>query len=114
LDGVSDCFWNAQQAGLDAQLLLQNILESDIQETELLLVDSHHTYDQVREEMNHHAYKVSKYIIFHDITLYGLSGQDPGSVGIWPAINEFKDANPEWKVHSQWDNNNGLLVLKKD
>ncbi len=114
LDGVQECFTQALDAGLDANLLLQNILESDIVETDLLLIDSHHTYNQVKQELDLHSHKVSKYILFHDIVKYGLSGQDAGTVGIWPAINEFLDANPAWKVQAQYDNNNGMLVLIKN
>lgn len=114
LDGVEDCFKQSQEANVDAILHLQNILEADIEETELLLIDSHHTYNQVKQELDRHSHKVSKYLLFHDIVKYGLSGQDSGSVGIWPAINEFLDANPSWKIQAQYDNNNGMLVLIKE
>lgn len=110
LDGVSGFF---EQAKHVATLHLQNILDSEIEETDLLLVDSHHTYDQVKQELAKFGDKVRKYIVFHDVELYGLSGQDPGSVGIWPAINEWMDSHPQWKIKEHRYNNNGLLVVEK-
>lgn len=114
LDGVHDLFSNAHAAGLKATLHLQDILESEIEETDMLLVDSHHTFDQVWQELTRFGDKVSKYIVFHDTELFGLSGQDAGSVGIWPAINQWMDAHPEWKIREQRYHNNGLLVLSKE
>lgn len=114
-DGVPELFADAQEAGLDAEYLIQSTLEAQIEPCDILLVDSHHTYQQVSGELRDDVVdKVSTYIVFHDITLYGLSGQDPGSVGIWPAINEFLERKPEWKIKDQYENNNGLLVCVRE
>lgn len=113
LPGVQELFDAATQQGLDATLHLGNLLEVEHGPMDLLLVDSHHTYDQVNQELSRFGGFAQKYIIFHDTELYGLSGQDTGSVGIWPAINEFLDAHPEWQIIEQRYNNNGLLVVEK-
>lgn len=113
LIGVQELFDAAKTQGLNAELHLGNLLECELPPMDLLLVDSHHTYGQVNAELTKFGGLVQKYILFHDTELYGLSGQDPGSVGIWPAINEFLDAHPEWKIIEQRYNNNGLLVVEK-
>lgn len=115
LDGVQELFDAAQAQGLDAHLHLGNLLElAKFETADVLLVDSHHTYHQVAAELTGFGDRINKFIIFHDTELYGLTGQDPGSVGIWPAINEFMDSHSEWKIIEQFYNNNGLLVIGKE
>ena len=33
--------------------------------------------------------------------------------GLWPAIEEFLQTHPEWKLHERFTNNNGLTILKR-
>ena len=33
--------------------------------------------------------------------------------GLWPAIQEFLDVNPEWKLKERFTNNNGLTILER-
>lgn len=113
LDGVEDLFARAQKAGLNAHFHLQSTLDADFKECDLLLVDSHHTYDQVSDELIRHARKVKKYIVFHDVVLYGWKGQDEGSEGILPAIFDWLETTYEWRVEACYRNNNGLLILEK-
>lgn len=113
LEGVQELFLDAKKASLDATLHVQSTLDATIDEVDLLLVDSHHTYDQVKAELDLHGDKVYKYICFHDVELYGISGQDSGSVGIWPAINEWMATRPEWKIKEHRKNNNGMLILER-
>ncbi len=112
-DGVEELFQQAKEDGLAALFHLQSTLECDINETDLLLVDSHHVYSQVKGELDRHSDKIKKYIAFHDTQLYGISGQDHASVGIMPAINEWMDAHPQWKIKQEYYNNNGLLVVER-
>ena len=113
LSGVEDLFKRAWDAKLDATLHIQSTLEANIEETDMLLVDSHHVYSQVKGELERSGDKVRKYICFHDTVTFGLSGQDSGSVGILPAINGWMDNHPEWKFKEQRDNNNGFWVLER-
>jgi hypothetical protein len=112
-DGVEEMFDNANRDGLSALYHSQSTLECDIKETDLLFVDSHHTYTQVKGELERHGDKIKKFIAFHDTQLYGISGQDPGTVGIMPAINEWMDSHPQWKIKQEYYNNNGLLVVER-
>jgi hypothetical protein len=34
-------------------------------------------------------------------------------VGLWPAIEEFLNDNPEWSICERFTNNNGLTILQK-
>tara|TARA_Y100000310_G_C20631760_1_gene789022 strand:+ start:496 stop:1086 length:591 start_codon:yes stop_codon:yes gene_type:complete len=89
-----------------------------IEETELLFIDTLHTYRQLKEELRLHGNRASKYLIFHDVVLFADTnedGDDPidGKVGLRPAIDEFLDSNKHWYVQSMYQNNNGLLILKR-
>ena len=85
---------------------------------DLLFIDTIHTYDQVKAELENFSHLVTKYIVFHDTVLYGIDGyghkgHEPGN-GILRAINEFQEKNKNWKVFKEYKNNNGLLILKNE
>jgi cephalosporin hydroxylase len=106
-------FFNAAAAaGRRATLHINDTRTIEIQPTDLMLVDSWHTYEQVKIELKLHANKVSKFIVFHDTTSFEWKGED-GGVGIWPAIQEFLDSNAQWQIHQRYYNNNGLTVLRR-
>lgn len=84
-----------------------------IDQTDLLFIDTLHTYNQVKSELRFYD-KVSKYIIFHDTWSDGISSKDrPGENGILDAINEFLSEHPEWKKIYEVDFNHGLIILEK-
>ena len=84
---------------------------------DILFVDTIHTATQVRKELNSFGDKVTKYIIFHDTTLYGVNGYgvngfEPNN-GILPAIEEFLEKMP-FSIYKEYTNNNGLMIIKND
>jgi cephalosporin hydroxylase len=106
-------FDEAKAAGRRVTLHVEDTREAEIESTEIMLVDSYHSYDQVKCELERHANKVSKYILFHDTELYGMVGQG-GERGIMPAIWEFLEANhTEWELFEQRKNNNGMILFKR-
>ena len=76
----------------------------EIEPTDLLFIDTEHTYEQCSKELKMHAYNVRKYLIFHDTTICQELNK---------AINEFLQSNKEWKVKEILTNNNGLTVLER-
>ncbi len=110
-NNLNELFSLTKEYSLNFVFKLENVLEADIEETDLLFIDTLHTYEQLRQELFTHSKKVNKYIILHDTELYKTSGEKPGSVGLQPAITEFLDKNQNWKVLEIKTNNNGLLVL---
>lgn len=109
---VIDFFNLAAAAGRRVQLHVADTRTVEISPTDLMLVDSLHTYDQVRVELACHANKVSKFIVFHDTTTFEWQGEG-GARGIWPAIQEFLDSNTNWQIYKRYYNNNGLTVLQR-
>lgn len=89
-------------------------LEADvIEETDMLFVDTLHTYGQVKGELERHGNQARKYIVFHDTVAFGLVGEDYREPGINLAIQEFMRDNPHWVLFEHYDNNNGLTILTR-
>lgn len=96
-----------------------------IEQTDLLLIDTWHVYDQLKLELQYHNTRVNKYIIMHDTTTFGDVGETPPHFytnylekqeqkrGLWPAIEEFLYSNKQWKIKEKFDHNNGLTVLER-
>lgn len=103
----------AQENGTAFEFILGDTREVEIEETDLLFIDTRHDYDQLRDELARHGEKVRKYIAFHDTTLFEWSGETAGCEGLWPAIEEFLAMNEHWVIHERFTNNNGLTVLKR-
>jgi hypothetical protein len=117
---------------IDAVLYMESDLTCKREQTDLLFIDTWHVYAQLKREFEYwHSY-VNKYIIMHDTTVDEWLGetvrgnQDAESQskqfgypieeikrGLWPAIQEFLDTHPEWKLHKRYTNNNGLTILAK-
>jgi len=119
LDGrVQELFKIAQEEGKDAQYIQSNVLDVEIDETDMLFIDTWHCYDQLLAELTLHAPKVKKYIAFHDTQTYGTRSEEfmgrVGSNGLLPAIIHYMIENPgvwQFKVHRT--NNNGLTVIER-
>ncbi len=99
--------------GIDFQFILGSSLDVEIEETDLLFIDSLHTYDQLRQELVLHARKVRKFIILHDTTTFGDIDQFGGSPGLWCAVEEFLTLRGDWKLKERFTNCNGLTVLER-
>jgi len=74
-----------------------------------LLVDSEHTYDQVKAELRPDVVAcVRKGIMFHDTIVHGVDGRkSQGGGGIWPAIEEFL-AEPGCPFHLDYHATEGV------
>lgn len=113
-----DCSNVKQAAGrtTDFSFVRGNTLEMEIEDTDLLFIDTYHNYDQLKIELERHSGKARKYIILHDTTTFGEVGESYDGIqrrGLWPAVTEFLDSTTEWKIEEKFDNNNGLTVLSR-
>jgi hypothetical protein len=89
-----------------------DVLRVEIEETDLLFIDTLHTFDQVREELRRHGHKARQYVVLHDTTTFGEEGEVPGSHGIWAAVEEFLTRG-NFIIKERFVNNNGLTVLER-
>ena len=114
----------AAENNIEYKFTQADTLVVDIEQTDLLFIDTYHTYDQLTQELARHSNKVNKYIIFHDTVVFGYTDQyyDPISskkintqnkkTGLMPVILEFLE-NKDWVLEKEFKNNNGLLIIKR-
>lgn len=112
LPGIPEFFQQAKESGRNVTLHVADTRTVEVPECDMLFVDSLHVYEQVQKELELHAHKARKYIGFHDTTSFEHNGEFGGR-GIWPAVQEFIDSHPEWKMIERRTNNNGLTVLQR-
>jgi len=111
----------------------KNNLLLDINETyDITFIDTWHVYGQLKRELAKFSKITNKYIIMHDTTVDEIYGEsirmsmnidaqslssgipiDEIRKGLWPAIEEFLEANLEWYVKERFTNNNGLTILAR-
>lgn len=109
----------AQENSIDYEFIQKSSIEMEIDQTDLLFIDSLHLYSHLKEELNKHGLKVNQFIILHDTAICRESGMSmsgrrfPGE-GLLKAINEFLDKNKNWSVIEDLQNNSGLMVLKNN
>ena len=121
---IQSVYDTAMAYGLNFEFKVADVLKIEIEETDLLFIDTWHAYDQLKQELKLHSNKVKKYICFHDTTSYEFvdeskghantwEGQSSGK-GIWPAIEEFLNENKEtWTLKERFRNNNGFTIIKR-
>ena len=114
----------AEAYGFDFKFHIADVLKLEIEETDLLFIDTWHAYDQLKKELELHSDKVKKYICFHDTTSYEFrdefkghentwEGESSGK-GIWPSIEEFLINNKDkWVLKERFMNNNGFTVIER-
>jgi hypothetical protein len=111
---VHKLFATAKSNGKKASYIKADVLKLEIEETDLLFIDTYHVYKQLKEELRIHADKARKYIAFHDTYTFGLVGEDGREKnGLLSAVIEFMLENPNWKFKTYKTNNNGLLVIER-
>lgn len=94
------------------KFVIADVLKVVIDKTDLLFIDTRHTYKQLKKELKLHGSKVRKYIIFHDTITFGDRGEDNTTPGLVMAINEFLKENEHWQIEKIFKYNNGLTILR--
>jgi hypothetical protein len=113
---ITEISEKAKEIGVNFSFTQADVLNIEINETDLLMIDTYHEYNQIKHELKLHGNKAKKYLIFHDTTTFGEFGETfktPNTIGIWPAIEEFIQENKHWEIKEKLTNNNGLTILKR-
>jgi hypothetical protein len=105
----------------------KDVLQLEIEPTELLFIDTLHTYNQLIKELEIHSNKVSKYIVLHDTEHFGRKDEviyehasnviketSSTKAGLMTAVEDFllTELGQSWELFRVYKNNNGLTVLK--
>jgi len=122
---INDVEETAKAYGIDFEFIEADVLKIDIEETDLLFIDTWHHYNQLTAELKKHSEKVKKYICFHDTTSYEHHSEPTTSEnsysdeliwdkGLWDAVTEFLDTNADtWKLKERFTNNNGFTIIER-
>ena len=110
---------------IDFSILENDVLNVEIEETDMLFIDTLHTYNQLKAELQKHSYKVRKYIVLHDTAHFATCDESiyehasdivktmsTTTQGLQAAIDEFL-TNNTFKIKEQFTNNNGLTILER-
>lgn len=113
---------------IDFRFIQEDVLNTSIEETDLLFIDTLHTYNQLSKELSLHSKKVKKYIIMHDTTCFGyvnegvyehaselIKNEKTTKEGLVIAIQDFLSIEDglNWEIDKILENNNGLTILKR-
>ncbi len=90
----------------------EDVLQVDIDATDLLLLDTCRVYDHLREALRRHAQKARRFIVIPGSTAYAQYGETPGHRGIWPAVEEFLQQGT-FRLKERYHQQNGLTVLER-
>ncbi len=91
-------------------------LEIRIDPTDMLFIDTKHTYEQLFNELLSHCHRVKRWIVLHDTELFAHNDEFAKGEGrgLKPAVDEFLRVHLEWFVSEHYPNNNGLTILSCD
>jgi hypothetical protein len=118
----------ANENQINYQFIESDVLEIEIEQTELLFIDTLHTYNQLTKELYLHSDNCSKYIILHDTTHFGYIDEviyehassevkniESNKQGLWNAVSDFlqTEKGKNWEMYERYSNNNGLTILKR-
>jgi cephalosporin hydroxylase len=123
---------DCNSVGVNASFIEGSDLECPLVNTDLLFIDTWHIYGHLKRELARWHCSVGKFIILHDTTVdevwgetlrLGLNPQQQSvesgipveeiTKGLWPAVIEFLNDHPEWKIDLRLTNNNGLTILRR-
>lgn len=103
---------------IELEFLLQDTIDPSfqIENTDVLFIDTFHTYPQLKTELFQHSNNVNKYIILHDTTTFGLKNESnyPSYPrGLRAAVSEFLQYDTNWSLVNVYENCNGLAILER-
>lgn len=122
----------AHHYGINYSFLQHDSAKVQIDNVDMLFIDTFHVYGHLKRELANNCNKVRKYIVMHDTTVDGIYGEalrqgynvqdciirtgytyKEITTGLWPAVQEFLEDHPEWALKARYQNNNGLTVLER-
>ena len=118
----------ADECQTEFEFIVADVLDMEISQTDLLFIDTLHTYNQLSKELRIHERKVNKWIILHDTVTFGSVDEDfyqngiinesirnekKTKTGLYTAMIDFLEENKNWRIKEHFTNNNGLTILER-
>lgn len=122
---LDEVYEAANEIETDFSFVEGDSLTYNMDECDLLFIDTWHDFLQLKKELNRHHNQVKKYIILHDTTTFGFKDENIYEnynesrvetnlpKGLYSAVDEFLLQNRNWILWEKKPNNNGLTILKR-
>tara|TARA_B110000208_G_C11592353_1_gene366764 strand:+ start:71 stop:673 length:603 start_codon:yes stop_codon:yes gene_type:complete len=126
---IQDVYDTAEAYNLDFTFIKADVLRIEIEETDLLFLDTLHVHNQLKSELKLHSSKARKYICFHDTTSYethdelgpehhpdysDILDEVTDKQGLWSVVVEFLEQNKgTWRLKERFFNNNGFTIIER-
>jgi len=93
----------------------RSTLKTQIGPTDMLFIDTRHTYAQLTHELAACHRHVNRWIALHDTRLFANRDESmKKGPGLLRAVREFLEANGKWFVAEHYEYNNGFTVLSRN
>jgi hypothetical protein len=92
--------------GVDFEFIVGDTTKVEIEKTDLLYIDTWHTYEQLLLELLLHSSKSTKYIVAHDTNELVFPGMTC-------AIEDFLNINEQWQLDYMLIDLPGITVLER-
>ena len=117
-----------ESLGISFQFMQADDMTIDLMPTDMLFIDSLHTYCHLTYELETFSPKIRKFIAMHDTSApwghqddsdyRGNYSEYPSEIdrnkrGLWPAVQDFLANHPEWQLRERRLNNHGLTILER-
>ena len=87
---LEEVYTIAKENEIDFTFIQEDTLKIEIPDCHCIFFDTDHTYKQLSQELELHANKANRYLVFHDTTEIARE--------LVPAINEFLEKNEQWNI----------------
>lgn len=104
-NSLKDAYTYSKEHDIDFRFVVANTIDTIIEKTDLLYIDTWHTYEQLLLELLLHSSKVLKYIVIHDTNELVFPGMTC-------AIEDFTNLNPQWSMEYMLLDLPGITVLE--
>lgn len=89
-----------------------DVLEAPAVPCELLVIDRDNDAEFLANVLQRHASEARRYIMIRGTQAFGEKSElDPARPGLWSAMREFLETNPQWFIFEHRPNQYGLTVL---
>ena len=113
--------------GIDFNFIIADSGTVDIEEYDLLFIDTEHTYQHLIKDLNRHSGKSKKYIAIHDTSgtyeawedwpsdheRRGALKDSPEKYGMWRGVVDFLEENKDWTLHKRHQELYGMTILSR-
>jgi hypothetical protein len=118
----------AENLNINFNFIIGDTGEVSIENSDLLFIDTDHTYQHLMKELTLHSPKINKYILIHDTSgkyghwedwpydhdRRGLLRTQPYKYGLWPCCVDFLEEHKEWKLLTRYEENSGLTIFERN